>query len=512
MPEEPQKARIARDGIIYVTGQMVGSVAVFITLIILARQLHPAELGLYGIAIAFYTLLGLFSTFSLGTALRKKLAEDRGKEGRMKLVSSAFSVALSFSLIIALVGVCVSGIAATQIYHPPQIADALVLASLLAVFWARFNVTISILVGIGRVKESAIVDVVYSVIQLVAAPVLVAMGYGIFGAVAGLGIGLVCGTAVGVLYIVKDLRIEKASVEVSTMKEIVGFSFPVFVSSLALQGAYNLGILLLGTFASATVVGNYYNAYKLGSLFVIIINSMTFVLLPTFSAVASKKTRRRQMGPLFNRALYFSVVILAPVVAFVAALSRPIIFLFFSKAYALAPPYLAIMSFGIVLGIVWNYANVLFLGIGDTKSVVKYQLLAAGIQVLLLAVLTPLFGIAGMLASLFVVSPVLINMVYFRVARQKLSVHAQLGKPLRAAIAAVALFLVLYGITAAMNYRYLSIVAGIVAALALYPPLVSLAGGLAKKDIKSLREVFGTKMVAAPFLRVLDYAALFVRR
>ena len=67
--------------------------------------------------------------------------------------------------------------------------------------------------------------------------------------------------------------------------------------------------------------------------------------------------------------------------AFVAALSKPIIFLFFSKAYTLAPPYLAIMSFGIVLGIVWNYANVIFLGIGDTKSVVKYQLSAAGIQV-----------------------------------------------------------------------------------------------------------------------------------
>ena len=72
---ESSKARVARHGIIYVTGQMVGSVAVFLTLIILARQLQPAELGLYAIAIAFYTLLGIFSTFSMGTALRKKLAE-----------------------------------------------------------------------------------------------------------------------------------------------------------------------------------------------------------------------------------------------------------------------------------------------------------------------------------------------------------------------------------------------------------------------------------------------------
>ena len=509
MAKESSKARVARHGIIYVTGQMIGSIAVFITLIVLARQLHPADLGLYAIVIAFYTLLGIFSTFSLGTALRKKLAEDRGKEGRMKLVSSAFSVTLTFSLLIALIGIAVSGFVATQIYHQPQIIDALVVGSLLAVFWALFNITISILVGIGRVKESAIVDVVYSVIQLVAAPLLVAMGYGVIGAVAGLGIGLICGLAVGVLYIIKDLRIERASVEVETMKEMVAFSVPVFISALALQGAYNLGILLLGTFASASVVGNYYNAYKLASLFIIIINSMTFILLPALSASSLKELKKKKLGQLFNRALYFSVVIIAPIVAFVAALSRPIIFLFFSKAYVLAPPYLALMSVGIVLGIIWNYANVLFLGIGDTKSVVKYQISAAAIQVALLAVLTPLFGVAGMMTALFVVSPIEINLIYAKVVRQRLAVHIDLHRIYRVAIAAVVLFVVLYGIAAALNFRYLSIAACIVVAALLYPPLVSIAGGLGKKDVEALRTVFGKRQIATPFLKVLDYAALF---
>lgn len=509
--KESSKARVARHGIIYVTGQMIGSIAVFITLIILARQLQPTELGLYAIVIAFYTVLGLFATFSLGTALRKKLAEDRDHEGKKRLISSAFSVTLTFSLLIALIGILVSGFAATQIYHQPQLVNALFLASLLAVFWSLFNITISILVGIGRVTESAIVDVVYSVIQLIAAPLLVYMGYGLMGAVAGLGIGLVIGTAVGVLYIFKDLRIERQAVKVETMKEIVGFSVPVFISALALQGAYNLGILLLGSFASASVVGNYFNAYKLGSLFIIIINSMTFVLLPAFSSASAKGSIKRRLEPLFNRTLYFSIIVLAPIVAFVAAFARPIIFLFFSKVYVLAPPYLAIMSVGIVLGIVWNYANVIFLGIGDTKSVVKYQLSAAAIQVALLAVLTPLFGIIGMMAALFVISPIVINLIYASVLSKKLSIHIDLGKPYRVAAAGIVLFIVLYGMGSLLNFRYLSIVAGLVIAVALYPPLVTMAGGLAKRDIASLREVFGARRIALPFLKILDYAAIFSR-
>ncbi|MDE1865104.1 MAG: oligosaccharide flippase family protein [Candidatus Micrarchaeota archaeon] len=512
MAKDSSNARVARHGIVYVAGQIVGSVAVFITLVILARQLHPADLGLYAIAIAFFTLLGIFSTFSMGTSMRKKLAEDRGREGRTKLVSSAYLIALSFSLVVALIGIACSSFVAVQVYHQPQITGALMLASVLAIFWALFNITIAVLVGIGRVTESAIVDVVYSVIQLIAAPLLVAMGYGVMGAVAGLGIGLVIGTVVGVLYIIKDLEIDRKAVDTDAMKEIVGFSVPVFISTLALQGAYNLGILLLGTFASASVVANYYNAYKLGSLFVIIINSMTFVLLPAFSAVASKARRAQRMGPLFNRTVYFSALILAPAVAFVAALSRPLIFLFFSRAYLLAPPYLAVMSFGIVLGMIWNYANVLFLGIGDTKSVVKYQLGAAAVQVALLAILTPMFGIIGMLASLFVISPLIINVIYARVIREKLSVRMDLSKTYRVAIAAIALFVVLYGIAAAMNFRYLSVIVDLVVALLLYPPLVTLIGGIGNKDLKSLREVFGSRQLSVPLIKVLDYAALFARR
>lgn len=511
MAKESSKAKVARHGIIYVAGQLAGSVAVFVTLIILARQLQPGPLGLYAIAIAFYTLLGIFSTFSLGTALRKKLAEDRSEADRAKLVSSAYSATLTLSLIIALIGILSSGFVATNIYHQPGIATALVFASILVILWALFNTTISVLVGIGRVKESAIVDVVYSVIQLIAAPGLVLLGYGITGAVAGLGIGLLCGVVAGVLYILKDMKLTRASVDPQAIKEIVGFSVPVFISSLALQGAYNLGILLLGTFASAAVVGNYYNAYKLGSLFLIIINAMTFVLLPAFSSESGRIKHVKKLGPLFNRALYFSVVILAPIVALTAALSKPIIFLFFSKVYSLAPPYLAIMSFGIVLGIVWNYANVLFLGIGDTRSVVKYQLIAAGIQVLLLAVLTPLFGILGMLAALFVISPIAINMLYSKVIAKKMSIRIQLSKCYKAALVSLALFIVVYCAASLMGFRDLSIIPGVLIGVLLYPPLLAMVGGIGKKDLKSMKEIFAGRRIGMPFAKLVDYAAIFAR-
>jgi hypothetical protein len=129
--------------------------------------------------------------------------------------------------------------------------------------------------------------------------------------------------------------------------------------------------------------------------------------------------------------------------------------------------------------------------------------------VLLLAILTPLYGIVGMMAALFVISPILINLIYAKVVKDKLSIRIQISKPLRVALAGIVLFIALYALAGLLNFRYLSLVAGVVAAVVLYPPLVAISGGLRKKDIKSLREVFGKRRIGMPFMKVLSYAALF---
>lgn len=509
MARESGKVKAARHGIIYVGGQLIGSLAILITLIILARLLRPEYLGLYAIVIAFYTLFGLISTFALGATVRKKLPERKGIEEKRKLVANAYITALIFSLALAVVGIAASGYLANNIYHQPQLTGPLMLASILLSFWSVFNLTISLLVGEGKVVEATIIDVLYSALQMIFSPLLVALGYGVIGAIEGLAIGIIIGTVLGIYYIIRTFGFVKLSADKKTIIEILAFSVPVLISLLVIQGVYNLGILVLGTFTTPAIVGNYNVAYELGSGFAVIISSMVFVLLPTFSATKAKETAAKLKG-VFEHSIYFSLLILAPIVAFVASVSRPLIYLLFSSAYTHAPPYFVIISFGIVLGVFWNYANILLLGTGDTKSVLKYQAIAAGVQIILLAILTPIFGILGVLAALFFISPIIINLIYLNVLRTKLSITLKVGRALNIAVSAAVLFVLLYLIYIAIG-GYLSILVNLIATILVYPPLVIVLGAVGKNDLTMLRKIAGKKRIASPLMSIFSYAEIFVR-
>jgi O-antigen/teichoic acid export membrane protein len=510
MPEESSKVRTARHGIIYVGGQLMGSVAILLTLIILARQLKPAYLGLYAIVIAFYTLLGLVSTFSLGTTMRKKLADRKSIAEKRRLVSNAYMISLTFSLMVALFGIALSRYAAINIYHNTLLVAPLVLASLLVVFWSLFNLTISVLVGAGRVIDATVIDVLYSILQMVLSPMLVALGYGVLGAVAGLAIAIIIGTAAGFVYIAREFGILRLSVDRETLNEVITFSIPVFISLMVVQAAYYLGILVLGSYASPEIFGNYNLAYELGGAFSIIITSMMFVLLPTFSE-ATVNTTKKGLARLFNRSIYYSILVIAPLLALVASSAKPIIYLLFSRSYIYAPQYLGIIAFGMVLGIVWNYANILVLGMGDTRNVLRYQVAAAAIQVGLLVVLTPVFGVVGLMVGLFLVSPIAINLLYINLIRGRLGIRLDLRKTCRIAAATVVLFALLYGTGVLLGKGYLSLAANVAMTILLYPPLAAAFRGFDRKDISLLRRIIGERKFVSPFASFFDYAEMFAR-
>jgi O-antigen/teichoic acid export membrane protein len=286
--------KTAKNGILYVVGQVVGSFSILVLLALLARLLKPSNFGLYAIVIAFYTLLGIIGNFGIGTALRKKLAETNDKTRRSTLISNSYFIAMAASLIIAIAGVLLSSTIATYVYHDSSLAGALQLASVLVIFWVFFNLTIAVLVGLEKVKEATIIDLFYSVVQPIAAVGLVVLGYGILGAVSGIAISIVLGSALGLFYLSKEIenRIIKPTKKI--IKELMAFSTPIATSNIALLGPQNFAILLLGVYATSAIVGNYNAAYEIGNFVGIIFSSSTQHVLKGKHKVKDEQHVQRQ--------------------------------------------------------------------------------------------------------------------------------------------------------------------------------------------------------------------------
>jgi O-antigen/teichoic acid export membrane protein len=503
--------RAARSGTIYVVGQVVASVSVLVLLALLARLLQPAEFGLYAIIIAFYTLLGICGNFGIGTALRKRLPEAKDKKERSELISNAYAIALVIAIIIAVLGVIFSSDIATYVYHQPSIAMALQLASLLVIFWVIFNLTMSVLVGLEKVKEATIIDLFYSILQPIAAVGLVLLGYGIFGAIAGIAISIILGSLLGIFYLSKHIekRIIKPTKKI--IKELMAFSTPIATSNIAVLGPPNFAILLLGVYAASSVVGNYNAAYELGNFVGIIFTSATFVLLPYFASTFAKKETASKISQMYNGSIYYTMLFLLPILAYVVGVAQPLMYLFFSKVYLTTPFYFAIIALGTTLGIFGIYAGTVIVSYGDTKNFMIYQVIIVIIELALLFLLTPILKGIGVLIALFVIGPLILDALYMWALHKQFHFRPQFGKLARLLVAALITFVILEGVTYALHQSNIAIIIDLILAVVIYVPLAVLFGGVTKNELDFLGELSSSYSGAFIAKYILDYAQFFIR-
>ena len=503
-------ARTARSGAVYVTGQVLGSIAILALFAVLARLFSVTNWGLYSIVIAFYTLFGTLGNFTIGTAMRKKLVEQKGVEAKRKMLSNAYIATMAIATVLAIAGIAASGYVANAVYHQPGLAHAFMLVSLLVWLWALFNLTMASLVALDKAKEGAIIDIVYSYVQLAVAPTLVILGYGIIGAVTGLAIGIVAATIVGLVFVTRAVGWIGVHFDGTQMRNILSFATPVYLSNLVAQGVYSFALLFVAGFVSAAIVGNYNIGYEMGGGVGIIISTAAFVLLPAFSKVAAHSAANERIGHSLNRSIHYTLIFLAPVVAYIVSVSMPLTFILFSHKYTYAPFYLSLVAVGFAIGVIWNYASTMLLGMGSVKKFLRYQLLAAAIELALLFALTPIFKVVGMIVGIFIIFQIAMDIIYILEFRRSVGYRPEFGKPARVAIAAAVLFVLLYAVSYALSFGYASLLANVALALLVYPPLLAFTGGVSSSDIDFLRHALGGGRLAAPLEKLLDYASLFV--
>ena len=503
----------AKGSVIFVAAQVLSSVVTLLLLVGMTRLLKPAEFGLYSIAVAFAAVLGMGGNFGIGTALRKMLPESiRKKQRVLDLINGSYFISCVLALAISILGIIFSGWIAVHVYNNASLALPLQIASAVVFLSVIMNTTFGALVGIEKVKEAAIADILYSTFQLIASVPLVLAGYGIVGAMVGYSFGFFVGICIGLFYLVRKISYKITRPLRKTAGELLRFSLPIAVSNIAAFGATNFAVLILGVYASAVVVGNYSAAFRLGSIFTIVLSSLTFILLASFSKAFSNRNMSRKIEHIYNSSLRYSLVFILPLLAYVMAASAPLTHLLFSHLYTFAPLYLSVIAFGITLGIIGSFAGTLIISYGDTKKFMYYQIAIIAVELALLIILTPLLNVTGTLLAAFVIAPLLSDMVFMFALERQFSIGVDKGKMARTIIPSLLLWLLATLVSAALGQRLLVIAIDAVLILLLYPPLMVALKAIDRKSVAFIRTVAGSLGFAGvPIEYVLRYVEIFIR-
>jgi len=130
----------------------------------------------------------------------------------------------------------------------------------------------------------------------------------------------------------------------------------------------------------------------------------------------------------------------------------------------------------------------------------------------LLLLLTPTFKALGALAALYVLSPIILDLIYIRALYNQFKFRHRFKQLLNIVLPALVMLLVCYYVTALLHQSRISLLVDLVLMALLYPALAGVFKGISKENIDFMRTISKTYRIGFVADYILRYVELFVRK
>jgi len=326
----------------------------FITSVFLARKLGPTNFGLFSLTAGLVNWIE-WTTTSLFTGTTIKFISETSDWRpvgttvlRMHLVVGGVAAALIWLLSSPL----------SNIFNEPAMTDYLKLFAIDIPVFALACTNLNILMGRGFFKERARISGAYGITRLVLIILFVELGLSVRGAILGCIGASVIELVISRLFI----RVPLFSGPKLPMRRLLGFSVPLFMSSLS-QHIFRMELVVLkvlgGTGAS---VGFYSAAQSLSIPPNIYAKSLSPPLLSTLSHLLGN--REEATAKHIGLTALRSALWLLPFAAMTAGAASEIVCFVFGKDFVPAAPILASLIFATLGLLTIHIAKAILVALG----------------------------------------------------------------------------------------------------------------------------------------------------
>ena len=205
MSKASEMAKVSAKGSFHLLWGLVFSTVISsVATIFVARLLGSNQYGLYGIVLITPTLIGVFRDWGINSAMvrctAQYLSEDRASEVRSIIVSGiVFEIALGVAL--SAVSFALSGYLAVNVFHRPEIASLIQIASISILASGLINAATAAFTGIEKMELNSVMLILQSIVKTAIMIGLVVLGFGTSGAILGYTVALVIAGLVGVVLV-----------------------------------------------------------------------------------------------------------------------------------------------------------------------------------------------------------------------------------------------------------------------------------------------------------------------
>jgi len=291
---------------------------------------------------------------------------------------------------------------AAVIIQRPELGFCVRVSSISVFFQVVLTVVVAAFVGLDKAEFSAFTSNLNAISKAAISIALVLLGFGVVGAVIGAVAGYVVAGVVGLillLFFMREKYRDGDNCSVSgDLKSLIFYGAPLYVSYVITSFLPMYQSIMLAIFATDFDIGNFNVASNFLTLMLILTGPIATALLPAFSKLNS--SAEEKMRGFFKLANKYTALIIVPVTFLMIVLSRELVYAIYGPAFASAPIFLAAYSVAYFLsGLVSLALTSLFNGLGETKIVLKMNLIAFVLIIVLSPVFTYSFGVLGVIAA-----------------------------------------------------------------------------------------------------------------
>lgn len=342
----------------------VGKFLLFISSIILARLLTPAEFGLAGLALIVINFLGVVRDVGVGNALIYKSGETD------QIASTAFWVSCMAGFALFLVSLLIAPAAAVffEEARVEPMVQLLAVSFLVGSFGSTHD---ALLQKELNFKKRIIPDLAQASFRGAFSILLAWLGWGVWSLIMGQVLGAVAFSVAG--WVVLPWR-PSFTFESKIAKELTGYgSHIVAVNFLGTIGS-QVDFLLIGKIAGDAALGIYSIAFKIPDM--LIMSIMTITGRVIFPAYAKLQHDEKALRRAFLVTSKFIALIAFPIGVGLFLVAPDLIHVLYTDKWAAAVPVLQILSLFAVIRIVgWAGTGSIYKAIGRPDVITKTSIL-----------------------------------------------------------------------------------------------------------------------------------------
>jgi O-antigen/teichoic acid export membrane protein len=390
-------------------------------------MLSAAEVGLYGTVLVPSTIIAFFRDLGVNSAITQKIASLRALNRHDEISDVMLSGVLFQLLSGALFSVICFAISQplANILEIPEASSLIALMSLSIFANALISSATAIFVGFERMKLNSFAQILCAILKTLIGPVLVFLGFSVFGAVLAAVIAVVIGGIISIALVYfalfRPLRKSKDRkyTIIPTFISLLKYGLPMTLSPIVVGVLPQIFVFFMVQNASLSMMGNYYNSVYFSILVTFISFPISNVLFPAFSKLNPEK-EPELVKTVFSSSVKYTAILLIPITMLIISLSTPLVHtlfppddigrlqaLFITKApskFPYSPLFLAISSITNLFVLFGHVSLGAFqTGIGKTQQIMKQSLLSLIISLPFAYTIINYFGNLGSDMEMFVI-------------------------------------------------------------------------------------------------------------